>query len=193
MEHSEVSDGLTRGLRPSLGTIRLASSYDCRSSSVRRCWHGYEAEVGAVEPLIHIRCMMTASFLANATLAHFAPRRRAMAMAQAFNDDQATARVTMTWAVSNRAPRTETSESRGAVRTLETQTFIAGLRSHGLTAPWVIDRPMNRQLFEAYVQPSSPLLCRRAMSSSSTTWPLTRARRPRRRSAPAAHAVARGS
>ena len=97
MEHSEVSDGLTRGLRPSLGTIRLASSYDCRSSSVRRCWHGYEAEVGAVEPLIHIRCMMTASFLANATLAHFAPRRRAMAMAQAFNDDQATARVTMTW------------------------------------------------------------------------------------------------
>ena len=34
----------------------------------------------------------------------------------------------------------------------KTQTFIAGLRSHGLTAPWVIDRPMNRQLFEAYVQ-----------------------------------------
>ena len=50
MEHSEVSDGLTRGLRPSLGTIRLASSYDCRSSSVRRCWDGFEAEVGAVDP-----------------------------------------------------------------------------------------------------------------------------------------------
>lgn len=34
----------------------------------------------------------------------------------------------------------------------KTQTFIAGLRSHGLTAPWVIDRPMNRRLFEAYVE-----------------------------------------
>jgi len=34
----------------------------------------------------------------------------------------------------------------------KTQTFIAGLRCHGLTAPWVIDRPMNRQLFELYVE-----------------------------------------
>src|SRR5690606_8671917 len=29
-----------------------------------------------------------------------------------------------------------------------TQTFIAGLRCDGLTAPWLIDRPMNRQIFE---------------------------------------------
>ena len=34
----------------------------------------------------------------------------------------------------------------------KTQTFIAGLRCDGLTAPFVIDRPMNRQIFEAYVQ-----------------------------------------
>ena len=27
----------------------------------------------------------------------------------------------------------------------KTQTFIAGLRSTGLTAPWIIDRPMNRE------------------------------------------------
>ena len=33
-----------------------------------------------------------------------------------------------------------------------TQTFIAALRHDGLTAPWVIDRPMNRQNFEAYVE-----------------------------------------
>jgi transposase len=33
-----------------------------------------------------------------------------------------------------------------------TQTFIAALRCDGLTAPWVIDRPMNRQIFEAYVE-----------------------------------------
>jgi transposase len=33
-----------------------------------------------------------------------------------------------------------------------TQTFIAALRHDGLTAPWVIDRPMNRTIFEAYVE-----------------------------------------
>jgi len=34
----------------------------------------------------------------------------------------------------------------------KTQTFIAGLRCHGLTAPWVIDCPMNKQLFDIYVE-----------------------------------------
>ena len=33
----------------------------------------------------------------------------------------------------------------------KTQTFIAGLRCHGLVAPWIINRPMNRRLFEVYV------------------------------------------
>ena len=33
-----------------------------------------------------------------------------------------------------------------------TQTFIAALRHDGLTAPWVIDRPMNREIFETYVE-----------------------------------------
>ena len=33
-----------------------------------------------------------------------------------------------------------------------TQTFIAALRHDGLTAPWVIDCPMNRKIFEAYVE-----------------------------------------
>ncbi|EIM24473.1 IS630 family transposase [Microvirga lotononidis] len=33
-----------------------------------------------------------------------------------------------------------------------TQTFVAGLRYSGLTAPWVIDGPMTRQIFEAYVE-----------------------------------------
>lgn len=33
-----------------------------------------------------------------------------------------------------------------------TQTFIAALRHDGLTAPWVIDRPMNREIFEAYIE-----------------------------------------
>ncbi|TIL67891.1 IS630 family transposase [Mesorhizobium sp.] len=34
----------------------------------------------------------------------------------------------------------------------KTQTFIAGLRCHGLTAPFVVDTPMNRRIFETYVE-----------------------------------------
>lgn len=34
----------------------------------------------------------------------------------------------------------------------KTQTFVAGLRCWGLTAPWVIDAPMNRRIFEVYVE-----------------------------------------
>lgn len=33
-----------------------------------------------------------------------------------------------------------------------TQTLVAALRCDGLTAPWLIDRPMNRQMFELYVE-----------------------------------------
>jgi hypothetical protein len=33
-----------------------------------------------------------------------------------------------------------------------TQTFIAALRYDGLTAPWIIDAPMNRTIFETYVE-----------------------------------------
>ena len=33
-----------------------------------------------------------------------------------------------------------------------TQTFVAALRCDGLTAPWIIDRPMNRQMFDLWVE-----------------------------------------
>ena len=33
-----------------------------------------------------------------------------------------------------------------------TQTFIAGLRCNGLTAPWVVDKPVNRAIFELYIE-----------------------------------------
>jgi transposase len=33
-----------------------------------------------------------------------------------------------------------------------TQTFIAGLRSDGLTAPWVINGPINRQIFDTWIK-----------------------------------------
>ena len=33
----------------------------------------------------------------------------------------------------------------------QTQTFVAALRSDALTAPWLIDRPMNREMFDLWV------------------------------------------
>ena len=34
----------------------------------------------------------------------------------------------------------------------KTQTFIAGLRRGGLTAPFVVDQPMNRRIFDIWVR-----------------------------------------
>jgi transposase len=34
----------------------------------------------------------------------------------------------------------------------KTQTFVAGLRCGALTAPWVVDAPMDRAIFETYVR-----------------------------------------
>lgn len=34
----------------------------------------------------------------------------------------------------------------------QTQTFIAGLRHNGMTAPWLVDAPMNKKIFEIYVE-----------------------------------------
>lgn len=34
----------------------------------------------------------------------------------------------------------------------KTQTFIAALRCYGLTAPWIVDAPFNKQIFETYVE-----------------------------------------
>lgn len=34
----------------------------------------------------------------------------------------------------------------------QTQTFIAGLRHNGLTAPWLVDAPMNAEIFTIYVE-----------------------------------------
>jgi transposase len=33
-----------------------------------------------------------------------------------------------------------------------TQTFIAALRCDGLTAPWIVDRPMNRRIFDTWIE-----------------------------------------
>ena len=45
------------------------------------------------------------------------------------------------------------------------------LRCHGLTAPFVVDAPMNRRIFETYVTTQLPRRSKRATSSFSTTSP----------------------
>lgn len=51
-----------------------------------------------------------------------------------------------------RCPRGQRLRSKAPFGHWKTQTFIAGLRCHGLTAPFVVDAPMNRCIFEAYVE-----------------------------------------
>lgn len=34
----------------------------------------------------------------------------------------------------------------------KTQTFIAGLKSHGLVAPWIVNAAMNRHSFETWIE-----------------------------------------
>ena len=38
----------------------------------------------------------------------------------------------------------------------QTTTFTGALRLHGMTAPMVLDGPMNRAAFEAYIESGSP-------------------------------------
>src|SRR3954452_13012229 len=63
-------------------------------------------------PSLHMRCRMTASLRASATLARFKPRRCASLIAQLLRLDHLADRVSRTWAASNSAPRTEASPTR---------------------------------------------------------------------------------
>jgi transposase len=51
-----------------------------------------------------------------------------------------------------RCPRGERLKASAPFGKWGTQTFIAGLRSWGLTAPWIIDGPMNRVIFDSYIE-----------------------------------------
>jgi hypothetical protein len=51
-----------------------------------------------------------------------------------------------------RAPRSSRLKADAPFGHWATQTFIIGLRCHGLIAPWVIDHPMNRETFDTYVE-----------------------------------------
>lgn len=51
-----------------------------------------------------------------------------------------------------RARRGQRYRARAPLGRWGTQTFVAALRHDGLTAPWVIDRPMDRQIFETWIE-----------------------------------------
>ena len=65
-----------------------------------------------------------------------------------------------------------------------TETFVAGLRCDKLTAPFVIDAPMNRRIFETHIEKERAPTLAKGDVSSWTIWRPTRARPPRRRSKP---------
>jgi transposase len=51
-----------------------------------------------------------------------------------------------------RCPKGQRLRSKVPFGHWKTQTFIAGLRHNALTAPFVVDAPMNRIIFETYVE-----------------------------------------
>lgn len=63
-----------------------------------------------------------------------------------------TATTTKMTRLRGRARRGQRLRARAPFGHWRTQTFIAALRCDRLTAPWVIDRPMNRAVFETYVE-----------------------------------------
>lgn len=63
-----------------------------------------------------------------------------------------TATTTKMTRLRGRARRGQRLKARAPFGHWKTQTFIAALRCDGLTAPWLINQPMNRVLFETYVE-----------------------------------------
>ena len=69
---------------------------------------------------------------------------------RAFIDETAT--TTKMTRLRGRARRGQRFKARAPFGHWGTQTFIAAWRCDGLTAPWIIIGPMNRQIFETYVE-----------------------------------------
>jgi transposase len=82
--------------------------------------------------------------------AHRLPRMREEAHRLVFLDETGT--TTKMTRLRGRARRGTRLKATAPFGHWATQTFIAGLRCDGLTAPWVVDQPMNRQIFDTYVE-----------------------------------------
>ena len=84
-----------------------------------------------------------------------------------------------------RCERGERLRSRGLGH-WKTQSFVAGLRCGALTAPWVIDAPMDRTIFETYVRTQLVPTLQEGDIVIFDTCPPTKARLPSKPSASAA-------
>ena len=104
------------------------------------------------------------------------PRMREEPHRLVFVDETAT--TTKMVRLRDRARRGQRLKARAPLGHWGTQTFIAALRCDGLTAPWLIGRPMNRKIFETWVETQLARRFRVEMSLSSTTCPATKAPRP---------------
>jgi len=81
---------------------------------------------------------------------HRQPRMREQRHRLVFIDETAT--TTKMTRLRGRARHGQRLKGRAPFGHWKTQTFIAGLRCDGLTAPWIIDRPMTKEIFEIYVE-----------------------------------------
>src|SRR3984885_11150010 len=82
-----------------------------------------------------------------------------------------------------RCGRGERLRSKAPFGHWKTQTFVAGLRCGALTAPWVIDAPIDRAIFETYVRTQLVPPLQEGIASSWTICPPTKARPPNKPSA----------
>ena len=84
--------------------------------------------------------------------------RRAWSEAQPAMDVEKLVFIDETWATTNmtrshgRAPRGTRCIGSAPLGDWQTTTFVAGLRRHQLTAPMVVDGPMDGELFVAWVE-----------------------------------------
>jgi len=81
---------------------------------------------------------------------HRQPRMREQTHRLVFIDETAT--TTKMTRLRGRARHGQRLKGRARLGHWKTQTFIAGLRCDGLTAPWIIDRPMTKEILEIYVE-----------------------------------------
>lgn len=82
--------------------------------------------------------------------AHRQPRMRQEVHRLVFLDETGT--TTKMTRLRGRARRGERLKADAPFGHWTTQTFIAGLRCDGMIAPWVVDQPMNREIFDTYVE-----------------------------------------
>lgn len=85
------------------------------------------------------------------------------------------------------SPRGQRYRTHAPFGSWKSQTFIAGLRSYGMVAPWIVDRPMNSRIFEKWIETQLAPTLQRAMLSSLTISPSTRASALRKSSEPREH------